>query len=70
MVYIIITLYSFLKSHQNMYLKNSLQMLKQISCYKDITLHTDFSGGRSGSLVSPSLSEFPTVCCDSHSQSL
>ena len=32
-------------------------------------LHTDFSGGRSGGLVFPSLSEFSTVCCDPHSQS-
>ena len=27
-------------------------------------LHTGFSGGRSGGLVFPSLSEFSTVCCD------
>ena len=27
-------------------------------------LHTDFSGGRSGGLVFPSLSEFSTVCGD------
>ena len=27
-------------------------------------LHTDFSGGRSGGLVFPSLEEFFTVCCD------
>ena len=33
-------------------------------------LHTDFSGGRSGGLVFPSLSEFSTVCCDPHSQRL
>ena len=26
----------------------------------------DFSGGRSGGLVFPSLSEFSTVCCDPH----
>ena len=31
-----------------------------------LDLHTDFSGGRSGDLVFPSLSEFSTVCCDSH----
>ena len=31
-------------------------------------LHTDFSRGRSGGLVFPSLSEFSTVCCDPHSQ--
>ena len=31
-------------------------------------LHTDFSRGRSGGLVFPSLSEFPTVYCDPHSQ--
>ena len=31
-------------------------------------LHTDFSRGRSGSLVYPSLSEFSTVYCDPHSQ--
>ena len=29
---------------------------------------TDFSGGRSGGLVFPSLEEFSTVCCDTHSQ--
>ena len=29
-------------------------------------LHTDFSRGRSGGLVFPSLSEFSTVCCDPH----
>ena len=27
-------------------------------------LHTDFSGGRSGGMVFPSLEEFSTVCCD------
>jgi len=31
-----------------------------------LDLHTDFSGDRLGGLVSPSLSEFPTVCCDPH----
>ena len=31
-----------------------------------LDLHTDFSGGRSGGLVFPSLSEFSTVCCDPH----
>ena len=29
-------------------------------------MHTDFSRGRSGGLVFPSLSEFATVCCDPH----
>ena len=29
-----------------------------------LDLHTDFSGGRSGGLVYPSLSEFSTVYCD------
>ena len=33
-----------------------------------LDLHTDFSGGRSGGLVFPSLSEFSTVCGDPHSQ--
>ena len=33
-------------------------------------LHTDFSRGRSGDLVFPSLSEFSTVYCDRHSQRL
>ena len=33
-------------------------------------LHTDFSRGRSGGLVFPSLSEFSTVSCDPHSQRL
>jgi len=31
-------------------------------------LHKDFSRGRSGGLVFPSLSEFSIVCCDSHNQ--
>ena len=31
---------------------------------------TGFSGGRSGGLVFPSLSELSTVCCDPHSQRL
>ena len=31
-------------------------------------LHTDFSRGRSGGLVFPSLSEFSTVYCDPHGQ--
>ena len=33
-------------------------------------LHTDFSRGRSGGLVFPSLSKFSTVYCDTHSQRL
>ena len=33
-------------------------------------LQTDFSGGRSGGLVFPSLEEFSTVCFDPHSQRL
>ena len=33
-------------------------------------LHTNFSGGRSGGLVFPSLSEFSRVCCRPHSQRL
>ena len=33
-------------------------------------LHTDFSTGRSGGLVFPSLEEFSTVCCGLHSQRL
>ena len=33
-------------------------------------LQTDFSRGRSGGLVSPSVSEFSTVYCDPHSQRL
>ena len=32
-------------------------------------LHIDFSRGRSGGLVSPSLSKFSTVYCDPHRQS-
>ena len=32
-------------------------------------LHTDFSRGRSGGLVFPSLEEFSTVYCDQYSQS-
>ena len=28
-----------------------------------LDLHTDFSGGRSGGLVFPSLEKFSTVCC-------
>ena len=35
-----------------------------------LDLHTDFSGGRSGGLVFPSLTEFSTVYCDPHSQRL
>ena len=31
-------------------------------------LHTDFSRGRSGGLIFPSLSEFSTVYCDPHNQ--
>ena len=33
-------------------------------------LHTDFSRGRSGGLVFPSLSEFSTVYCDPQSKAL
>ena len=33
-----------------------------------LDLHTDFSRGRSGGLIFPSLSEFSTVYCDPHSQ--
>ena len=33
-------------------------------------LHTNFSRGRSGGLVFPSLEEFSTVDCDPHSQRL
>ena len=33
-------------------------------------LHTDFSRGRSGGVVFPSVSEFSTVYCDPHSQRL
>ena len=33
-----------------------------------VDLHTDFSGGRSGGLVFPSLEESSTVYCDPHSQ--
>ena len=29
-----------------------------------LDLHADFSGGRSGGLVFPSLEEFSIVCCD------
>ena len=35
-----------------------------------LVLHTGFSGGRSDSLVFPSLSEFSTAYCDPHSQRL
>ena len=31
-----------------------------------LELHTDFSGGKSGSLVFPLLEEFSTVRCDQH----
>jgi len=31
-----------------------------------LDLHTNFSGGRSGGLGFPSLSEFSAVCCDPH----
>ena len=33
-----------------------------------LDLYTDFSGGRSGGLVSHLFQEFSTVCCDPHSQ--
>ena len=33
-----------------------------------LDLHTDFSGGRSGGLGLPSLSEFSTVDCDLHNK--
>ena len=33
-----------------------------------LDLHIGFSRGRSGGLVFPSLSEFSTVCCDTHRQ--
>ena len=33
-----------------------------------LDLYTDFSGGRSGRLIFPSLEEFSTVCCDPYSQ--
>ena len=33
-----------------------------------LDLHTEFSGGRAGGLVFPSLKEFSTVCCDPHSK--
>ena len=35
-----------------------------------LDLNTGFTGGRSGGVVSPSLEEFSTVCCDPHSQRL
>ena len=35
-----------------------------------LDLHTDFSGGRSGGLVFPSLEEFSIAWCDPHSQRL
>ena len=31
-----------------------------------LDLHTDFSGGKSGGLVFPTLEEFSTVYCDQH----
>ena len=33
-----------------------------------LDLNTDFSGGRSGGLVFPSVEELSTICCDEHSQ--
>ena len=39
-------------------------------CCSMSSSHADFSEGRSGSLVFPSLEEFSTVCCDPHSQRL
>ena len=35
-----------------------------------LDLHIDYSGGRSGGLIFPSLGEFSTVFCDAHSQRL
>ena len=44
---------------------------RKISSLKlDPDLHTNFSRGRSGGLVFPSLSEFSTVDCDPHIQRL
>ena len=40
------------------------------SNYWILDLYTDFSGGRSGGLVFPSLEEFSTVCCDPHCKDL
>ena len=39
-------------------------------CFLTPDLHTDFSRGRSGGLVFPSLSEFSTVYCDPHISSV
>jgi len=33
-----------------------------------LDLHINFSGGRSGGLVFPSLEEFSTACCDPQNQ--
>ena len=46
----------------------SLQVPHVVLLHLD--LHTDFSGGRSGGSVFPSLKEFSTVCCDLQSQRL
>ena len=46
-------------------------LLFHVQLYLLLTdLHTDFSRGRTGGLVFPSLSEFSTVYCDPHSQRL
>ena len=50
---------------------HSFPNLEPACCYVtscNCDLHTDFSGGRSGGLVFPSLKEFSTVYCDPHSQ--
>ena len=44
--------------------------LEEISILSHSDLHTDFSTGRSGGLVFPSLEELSTVYCDLHSQRL
>ena len=44
----------------------SFSYLEPVCCSMHPDLHTGFSRGRPGGLVFPSLSEFPTVCCDPH----
>ena len=51
----------------------SFPNLEPVHCYMSssnllLDLRSDFSGGRSGGLVFPSLEEFSTVCCDPYSQ--
>ena len=57
------TIYSFIRTPFPVW-KQSVVPCPVLTVASD--LHTDFSGGRSGGLVFPSLEEFSAVCCDPH----